>query len=157
MNRGAISTWIWKRLPLWARHMLLWTFNAHFIIGTVAMIDDGDGRILVARHTYRRRTPWALLGGWVRRGEDPADALVREIREETALEADVGAPLAIHMESPTHLTLVYHARLRGGAFRPSAEVSEIRYIGPGTWPEGLRDDHRALIEAFARRPALRRA
>ncbi len=155
MNRTAIGTWLWKRLPLWARHMLLWTFNAHFIVGTVALVDDGDGRVLVARHTYRRSAPWALPGGWVRRGEDPAEAVIREIREETALEAEVVVPLLIQVESPVHLTVIYRATLRGGAFRPSHEVSEVRFIEPGGWPEGLREDHRVLIAALTRRPALR--
>src|SRR3989454_5194292 len=100
------------------------------------------------RHTYRTRWPWALPGGWVRRGENPAQALVREIREETTLEVEVLAPLTVQMESPTHMTVIYGARLVGGAFRPSAEVAEVRFLEPGVWPVGLRADHFAIIESF---------
>jgi 8-oxo-dGTP diphosphatase len=128
--------------------------TAHFLIGAVAIVDDGAGRILVARHTYRRGAPWALPGGWVRRGEDPAHTVVREIREETSLETEITGLLTILVESPGHLTAVYRARVAGGTFHPSDEVSAIRFIASGDWPDGLREDHRRLISAFATRPTL---
>jgi ADP-ribose pyrophosphatase YjhB (NUDIX family) len=143
---------IWGRLPGWVRGALNWWLNAHFVVGAVAIIKDADGRVLVARHTYRRRTPWALPGGWVRRDEDPADTIVRELREETGLTVAVIAPLTVQRESARHLTIVYAARLTGGRLRPSSEVSEVRFVAPGAWPAGMRPDHRALIEHFASHP-----
>jgi len=139
---------IWRWLPGWMQRKLAWRLNAHFIIGAVAIVRDGDGRVLLARHTYRRRVPWALPGGWVRRGEDPAETIVREILEETGLRVDVIGPLAVQQEGPAHLTVIYAARAAGGVFRPSAEVSDARFVSPGDWPAGLREDHRALIERF---------
>jgi 8-oxo-dGTP diphosphatase len=44
---------------------------------------------------------WTLPGGGVDHGERPADALVREMREETGLVAEVGALLGVH---DLHLT-----------------------------------------------------
>lgn len=143
-----IKHWIWGWLPLGLRRMLLWRLNTHFIVGAVAVVRDGEGRILLARHTYRRHAPWALPGGWVRRGEDPAKTVVREIREETGLEVEVLAPLVVQREeSDRHLTVIYTARLVGGTFRPSAEVSEVRFAQPGALPPGMREDHRAVLEA----------
>lgn len=51
-----------------------------------------DGRILLTRLAGRisAEERWHLPGGGVDHGEDPRDALVREIREETGLEAEVG-------------------------------------------------------------------
>jgi 8-oxo-dGTP diphosphatase len=140
---------VWRRLPAWARDALTWVLNAHFVVGAVAIIEDSGGRVLLARHTYRRRTPWALPGGWVRRGEGPAETIVREIREETGLSVAVFAPLTVQRESARHLTIVYAARITGGRLRSSSEVSEVRFAAPGDWPQGLRPDHRALIEQFA--------
>jgi len=141
---------IWRRLPGWLRGALTWCLNTHFVIGTVAIAEGGDGRVLLARHTYRRRAPWALPGGWVRRGEDPAATIAREILEETGLTVEVIAPLTVQPEGPRHLTVVYAARVAGGTFRPSEEVSEVRFVEPGAWPAGLRRDHRTLLERFAR-------
>jgi 8-oxo-dGTP diphosphatase len=147
-------TRFWRWVPRWARHALLWVLNAHFIVGAVAVVRDGQGRILIARHTYRRSAPWALPGGWVRRGEDPAQAVVREILEETGLRIEVIAPLLVQCESGAHLTVIYAARLLSGTFRPSEEVSEIRFVEPGAFPQGLREDHRAVIAAVADHPTF---
>jgi len=151
---GRLAAHFWPRLPAWARNAAVWCANAHFVVGTVAVVRNDPGEVLVARHTYRRRRPWALPGGWVRRGEDPADAVVREITEETGLRVHILAPLAIQREAPRHLTVVYLARLDGGTFRPSGEVAEARFIPPGQWPAGLREDHEALILQATRHPAF---
>jgi 8-oxo-dGTP diphosphatase len=143
---------LWRWLPGWARRALLWRLNAHFLVGTVAVVRDAQGRTLIARHTYRRYAPWALPGGWVRRGEDPATAVVREILEETDLRVEVIAPLLVQRESPAHLTVIFAARLIGGTFRPSGEVSEVRFVDPGTYPPGLREDHRAVLDAVRGHP-----
>jgi 8-oxo-dGTP diphosphatase len=153
MIRTPIQALVWQALPFWAQRVILWLSNTHFVVGTAALVRDGNNRILLARHTYRRRAPWGLLGGWVRRGESPDETVVREVREETALDVEVTHLLAVRSESPAHLTVVYEARLIGGTFRPSAEVSEVLFIERGVWPEGLRKDHRVLIERFGWRPA----
>jgi 8-oxo-dGTP diphosphatase len=146
---------LWRCLPGWLRGVLTWWFNAHFVVGTVAIVEDDRGRVLLARHTYRRHAPWALPGGWVRRGEDPSDTIVREISEETRFAVEVIAPLTVQREGSRHFTIVYAARLAGGTFRPSAEVSEVCFAGPGEWPPGLREDHRVLLERLSG-PASRR-
>jgi ADP-ribose pyrophosphatase YjhB (NUDIX family) len=142
---GQAATLVWRWLPRWIRGALTWWINAHFIVGAAAVVRDREGRVLVARHTYRRRTPWALPGGWVQRREDPETAIVREIREETGLEVEVDEPLIVLRETPWHLTIVYAARLTGGTFRPSAEVSEVRFVRPGEWPEGMRKVHETVV------------
>ncbi|HLJ59525.1 MAG TPA: NUDIX hydrolase [bacterium] len=145
---------LWSRLPAWARNALVWRLNAHFVIGAVAVVRDDRGHVLIARHTYRRKRPWGLPGGWIQRGEDPAHTVVREVFEETGLRIRTVGPLTVQREGPHHLTVVYAARIEGGTFRPSDEVVEVRYILPGEWPEGLREDHRALILASIGHPAF---
>jgi ADP-ribose pyrophosphatase YjhB (NUDIX family) len=147
---------VWSRLPTWVRYALVWRLNAHFVIGAVAIVRDQQGRVLIARHTYRRRRPWGLPGGWVQRGEDPAETVVREVLEETGLRIHALGPLTVQREAPHHLTVVYAARPEGGVFRPSDEVAEVRYITPGEWPDGLREDHRALILAAVGHPTFDR-
>ena len=52
-----------------------------------ALVLDGDGRILLARRAVDPdRGKWDLPGGFLEEGEEPRDALVRELREETSLE-----------------------------------------------------------------------
>ena len=53
--------------------------------------DDGD-ILIVKRHPKSKTDPemWELPGGKVEKGEHFADALVREIQEETSLDVNVG-------------------------------------------------------------------
>lgn len=52
-----------------------------------ALVHDGSGKILMIR-THKWSGLWGIPGGKIERGESSADALRREIREETALELD---------------------------------------------------------------------
>ena len=57
------------------------------------VIKNDDGEILIVkRHPKSKTGPemWELPGGKVEKGEHFADALVREIREETSLDVNVG-------------------------------------------------------------------
>lgn len=36
---------VWRWMPGWTRGALTWWLNAHFVVGAVAIIDDGDSGI----------------------------------------------------------------------------------------------------------------
>jgi 8-oxo-dGTP diphosphatase len=76
-----------------------------------------DNRILLSRlsKAVTRDELWTLPGGGLDHGEDPRNAVVREVYEETGLHAEVG-----------ELARVYSAHL------------------PGVWREGKRVDAHAL-------------
>ncbi|MDT7554240.1 MAG: 8-oxo-dGTP diphosphatase [Pseudonocardiales bacterium] len=55
-----------------------------------------DDTVLLARWTGPRGPEWTLPGGGIDHGEDPADAAVREVREETGYTARLDRLLAIY-------------------------------------------------------------
>ncbi|HZU27058.1 MAG TPA: (deoxy)nucleoside triphosphate pyrophosphohydrolase [Bryobacteraceae bacterium] len=59
------------------------------------VIRDADGRILICQRSREdtHALKWEFPGGKVEKGENPAEALVRELREELGIEASVGREL----------------------------------------------------------------
>lgn len=53
------------------------------------------GKILLTHWRRGHLHGWTLPGGGIERGEDPRDAVVREVLEETGLEARVGKLLGV--------------------------------------------------------------
>lgn len=102
-------------------------------VAAYGVITDGD-RILLAHWNESGRSGWTLPGGGIDPGEDPADAVVREIAEETGYVAEVGELLGIDSKvipaehrfvpdaGPLHaLRVVYRARVVGGTLTNEAE------------------------------------
>ncbi|MCV2488633.1 NUDIX domain-containing protein [Geodermatophilus sp. YIM 151500] len=59
-----------------------------------AVVHDRQGRLLLIRRAHEpSRGLWSLPGGRVEAGESAAQAVEREVREETGLEVRAGAPV----------------------------------------------------------------
>lgn len=66
-------------------------------IAAYALITRGD-EILLTQMSSRTRIEgrWTLPGGGIDHGEDPREALVREVHEETGLFVEPGSVLDVH-------------------------------------------------------------
>ncbi|HSV41515.1 MAG TPA: NUDIX domain-containing protein [Nocardioidaceae bacterium] len=66
-------------------------------IAAYALLTRGDD-VLLTRMSARTRIEgrWTLPGGGIEHGEDPREALVREVHEETGLYVEPGRVLDVH-------------------------------------------------------------
>lgn len=64
-------------------------------VGIGALIFRGDEVLLVKRGKPPREGQWSIPGGIQTTGETVAEAAVREVREETGLEIEVGEVVAV--------------------------------------------------------------
>lgn len=62
----------------------MWRAFGPRTVGVRGMVLDGDGQVLLVRHTYGKPV-WQLPGGGVHRRESLVAALHRELREETGV------------------------------------------------------------------------
>jgi len=120
-----------------------------------AVLRDPEGRIALVRNTYR--DGWSLPGGVVDDNEPPADAAVREVREELGFEvAGPAALLAVQWAArgtgPVQffsLTFDVGVCQDPGLLVPQEEeIAEIGFFPPEELPEAVRPFMRRRIAAI---------
>jgi ADP-ribose pyrophosphatase YjhB (NUDIX family) len=162
---------VYRRLPLTARMVAIRRLTPSFRVGALCVIERDDGALLLLRQSYRRREAWGFPGGLLKRGEQPADAVRREVREELGVEVEVeDAPMVVVDAAHRRVDVVFKGRLTAGPGRDgrdpeqataeqpaptpsSPEIVEVRWFSPNQLPILLPEATTALVEvARAARP-----
>ena len=99
-----------------------------------AIVTDAGGRLLLIQRGHEPEAGrWSLPGGRVKPGESDADAVAREVREETGLVVAPGA-LVGSVERPGPAGAVYDiydyaAAVTGGRLAAGDDAAEARWVG----------------------------
>lgn len=138
---------IWRDVPfpIWLRRVFLRSINPSFIVGTMALIQDERGRILLLEHTYRKELRWGLPGGWLKNTESPERGLAREVWEETGFRVEVETLLAAETFDHAQMDLIYRCRVVAGAYRGSDETGACWWAAPEELPQ-LMDNQTRLLQ-----------
>ena len=100
-----------------------------------AVIKDRSGRLLLIRRGHEPgKGQWSIPGGRVEAGESDAEALAREVREETGLVVAVGRLLG-SVRRPAgdgreFDIRDYAATVTGGALVPGDDADDAAWAGP---------------------------
>ena len=105
------------------------------LVVAVALVDE-DGRVMIARRPNGKSMAglWEFPGGKIEAGETPEDALIRELKEELAIDVKKPclAPLvfASHEYEEFHLLMpLYICRKWQGDVRPQEEQT-VKWVRP---------------------------
>ncbi|MBI3855642.1 MAG: NUDIX hydrolase [Planctomycetes bacterium] len=117
--------------------------------------DSAFAIILHSRHILlvkaRDKNNWQLPGGRLEPGESPAEAVVREVKEETGLRARVGRLTGRYRREDGSVVRIYAARARGKLAGAREEIVEQRWVRLREAKEMVGGNtRRRLVEGVAR-------
>ena len=123
------------------------------LIGVSGVVINDQQEVLLVNS--KERGMWMPIGGMVEPGEEPADAIVREVFEETGVKVVPQRLVGVY-DGPTvtyknndqvrYISIVFRCRPIGG--NPHVhddENTDVRYFPLAALPE-LRADHRRNID-----------
>jgi ADP-ribose pyrophosphatase YjhB (NUDIX family) len=124
---------------------------------SVAAFDDA-GRVALIQRSDNKR--WALPGGMAEIGSPPSENALRELHEETGLEAEIERLVGIYDNkrfasvSPYQFYIcLFRARINGGDATTSTETLEVRLVDPTDPPSDMSELQRAMLRDAASSPA----
>jgi len=115
--------------------MILSSVSGSRILCVGAVVTDGRGRLLLIRRGHEPGAGlWSLPGGRVEPGETDAEALVREMEEETGLTVQPGRLIG-QVQRPGLAGDVldirdYAATVTGGTLRAGDDAADARWVDP---------------------------
>ena len=101
-----------------------------------AIVADGEGRLLMIKRGHEPGAGlWSIPGGRIEPGETDAEAVVREMTEETGLTVQVGRLIGRVRRPGLNGTVVdirdYAATVIGGTLRAGDDAADARWVAPG--------------------------
>lgn len=126
------------------------------IVGVAVVIRDERGRVLLGKRTRGRYGGlWCIPCGKLEWGEEVRSGALRELFEETGLEAEITGIAAVHsnFHDPDDLSvgIWFDGRTTGGTLHcADGELCELRYFDPADPPPmGFPTDALVLAELAA--------
>jgi len=121
--------------------------HTRFTVTAAGLVFNDQGEILLLKHLFRPGSGWGLPGGFIEAGEQPRDALLRELREETGLELEQIEIFETRaFKRPMQIEIVFRCYAAGEARPQSMEVDRAVWFPPNSLPEGLPADQQELIK-----------
>ena len=112
----------------------------------VAAVVEHDGLIVLARNRAWPATWYALIAGFLERGETPEEGVRREVKEELGLSATAATLIGVYpFRRMNQVIIAYHV-VASGTITLNEELVDYRRVEPsrcGAWKAGtgiaLRD------------------
>ena len=142
---------LWRALPARARRWSMRLTQTRFTVTAGALVFNDAGEVLLIKHRFRAGSGWGIPGGFLERGEQPEEALRRELREEVGLEVEhVEIFGSRSFRKPRQVEILFLCRANApeiATVKPrTIEVERAAWFSLQSLPTGLPQDQRLLIK-----------
>lgn len=116
-----------------------------FTASVAAIIENENGEILLLDHVLRPGSGWGIPGGFLGFGEQPVEAVQRELREETGLELKNPELFRIRTVG-RHIEIIFRAQANGVASVKSCEIKSLGWFKVNEMPENMSSIQKNAIK-----------
>ncbi len=138
---------IWRKLSPLARLKIVRATQTKFTASVAAIVENENGEILLLDHVLRPDSGWGIPGGFLGYGEQPAEAVRRELIEETGLELEMVEMVRVQVVN-RHIEILFRAKAKGFASVKSHEINAARWFKVDKMPEKMNQTQKSIIEKF---------
>jgi 8-oxo-dGTP diphosphatase len=140
---------LWRGAPGSVRRWGVWFVEPRFMVTVGAIALDARGRVLLLQHEFRTGSGWGIPGGFMEAGEQPLEALRRELREEIGVELERAELVRVRtLRRPQQLEIHFRCRVRdaSSASPRSMEINRVGWFDAAELPPELSRDQRRIIK-----------
>ena len=119
-----------------------------------AVVVEADGGVVLGRRAIEPGYGlWCLPGGFVNDDEHPADAAIRECREEIDAAVELTSLIGVYhvpkRDAPSMIGIAYRARLaEGEVLGPGSEMLEVAVFPIESLPPLAFPSHRQVLDEY---------
>lgn len=120
--------------------------HPRFAVTVGAVVTDARGLVLLLKHRFRPGAGWGMPGGFMEAGEQPEDALRRELREEIGLEIERAQLFTVRaFKKPRQVEIVFRCQAIGNPDQLNFEIQKAKWFSVDELPPELPNDQVQLI------------
>lgn len=123
-----------------------------------AVIEYKDGNVLLAHNTKWPPKIFALVTGFLEKHEHPEYAVLREVKEEVGLDAEIRGFLGHYtFKRMNQLIIAYHVYADGEVELNDPEIDEVKVLPfdkVKTWPTGTGEALKKFLESKGYTPEV---
>lgn len=100
-------------------------------VAAIVSVTKDDQLLLVKRGVSPELGKWSMPGGYIDYGEDPREAAVREVREETGLDVRITQLIDVvggDGLGGASIVIMFEAEITNGMLHPEDDVEEVAFF-----------------------------